>query len=89
MAESIPVFDVGDSVRYSVTFTAAGTPTNPTSTTLTLTRPDGTTVTPSPTNMGPGLYQADYQLDQAGLWKWEWRGTGAVVATDKGNVRAR
>ena len=57
----------------------AGVLTNAT-VTCTLTKPDGTTSSPSITNVSTGLYRVEPDLDQSGLWRVTWRATGAVIA---------
>ncbi len=51
---------------------------------LTMTKPDGTTLTPAPTITHPslGVYSADVTLDTPGDWLRLWTGTGAVEVTD-------
>lgn len=78
------LYDPGDTVRASATFTLDGTPTNPTAVTATFIRPDGTTVSVSPTSSGTGVYNADYLIpDPAipGVWRWKLQGTGVVAST--------
>ena len=53
---------------------------------LVLTRPDGTTVTPTVSHDGVGLYSADVTFDQAGDWLRVWSTTGTVVSVDSGQV---
>lgn len=34
-----------------------------------------------------GTMFGDVTLNQAGLWRYRWQGTGAIVATDEGSFR--
>ena len=49
---------------------------------LTLTRPDGTTSTPTLDHPATGVYVADVTWDQAGDWLRVWQTTGAIVSVD-------
>jgi hypothetical protein len=77
-------FDVGDAPTLSTTVTdVAGTPTDATMA-LAVTKPDGTTASPSITHGGTGVYTAVVTVDQAGTWFYTWTASGAVVAVDAG-----
>ncbi len=82
-------FDLGDVVPLTVTITdAAGTPTNASSVTLTITLPDGTTATPATTNPSTGVYACDYSPVTAGRHVVRWTSTGPQAAyTDIFDVR--
>lgn len=65
----------------SNTFSAAGTPTNPTTVTLAVTDPDGSSTTYTAgdlTNTGPGAYTKDIPCTKVGTWSYVWTGTGAA-----------
>jgi hypothetical protein len=65
-----------------------GIPTNPTTITLTVTRPDGTVDILTPTNTQAGTYAADYVPATAGLYSVRWLTTGPALAlTDVIDVR--
>lgn len=83
-------FDLGDVVPLTVTITdAAGAPTNAGSVTLTITLPDGTSVTPSTTTPSVGVYACDYASTMAGLHQVRWLSTGPQAAfQDVFDVRA-
>ena len=75
-------YSVGQQPRLTETFKASdGTPTNPTTVTLTIVAPDGTTITPSATAEGSGVYHYDLLLTQGGTWRYRFTGTGTVVAS--------
>lgn len=80
--------EVGASYRSSITVTdISGSPVDPASITLTVTLPDGTTVTPSITHTGTGLYYSNYTFVQEGLHKFQWVTTSPVITeTDYQNV---
>ncbi len=86
------IYDVGDKVRLTATFTnAAGTATDPTTVTcIVQLRPGlyrstytyaGATITKS----GTGVYYVDVTVDREGIWDYRWVGTGTVVAADEGS----
>ncbi|MET9088142.1 hypothetical protein ABZX77_40735 [Streptomyces sp. NPDC004237] len=85
-------FDLGNTARLAATCTdAGGTATNATGVTLTITLPDGTTVTPAVTNppATTGKYTYDYATTQAGRHSVRWLFTGPACAyTDVLDVRA-
>lgn len=77
------MIDLGQVYEATLSVTdASGAPVNPTGATLTITLPDGTTVTPAVT-LPPavtGLLAYDYVTVQAGLHKASWQTTGPVAA---------
>ena len=78
-------FDFGDLVPLTVQITdAAGAPANPGGITLTITLPDGTTVTLTPTQTGTGLFQVDYAPTMAGRHPYRWVATGANASAYSG-----
>lgn len=80
------VFDVGDLVRSSVTFTDFnGAATDPNTVTFKYEKPDGTVTTiiyPAAGTVkdSTGVYHADVTITAAGSWWFRWNGTGAIVA---------
>jgi len=74
--------EIGTQIQLStvvkdLTGTAVNTPT----VTMAVTKPDGSTVTPSVTNTASGgLYTAQVTPDQAGLWLYKWTAAGAVTS---------
>lgn len=83
--------DIGDSVRFSVSFTnSSGAAANPTTVKLVIKKPDGVeTVYADATNSATGSYYRDLTMDQAGTWLWRWNGTGAVQASTEGFCKVR
>lgn len=83
-------FDLGDTVRLTAECTNTdGTPTNATTATLTLTLPDGSTVSPSvPVPATAGQYVLDYPTTLAGRHSVRWQFTDPASAyTDVFDVR--
>lgn len=76
-------FEVGGSYRSSISITDdSGTPVDATAV-LTITLPDGTTVTPAVTHDSTGNYHVDYIFAQEGLHVFQWTTTGPnTVKTD-------
>lgn len=82
--------DIGDVRTLSATFrNAAGTGTNPTTVVLTIRKPDGTVVTPTPAATGAGVYNYVQIIDQAGVWAWKYTGTGTVTDMQQGQFSVR
>jgi hypothetical protein len=84
------VIDLGAVYQTAVDITdASGTPTNPASATLTITLPDGTTVSPAvPTPTTTGQVRVDYVTAQAGRHAWRLVTSGPTTAyTDVFDVR--
>jgi hypothetical protein len=82
-------FDLGDVVPLTVDITDAnGAAANATTVVLTITLPDGTTVTQSVTNPSTGRYQVDYTPTVAGRHaaRWVATGTNASAYTDAFDV---
>jgi hypothetical protein len=84
-------YDIADVVPLTVTIKdAAGTATNATTVTLTITLPDGTTITPAVVNppAATGVYLYDYPTVQAGRHIARWTSTGPQAAySDAFDVR--
>lgn len=83
-------YDLGDVVALGITITnSAGTAQNATAVVCTLTLPDGSTVTPSVTNSGAGLYDIAYTPTLSGRHtvRWVATGTNASAFTDEFTVR--
>src|SRR6266540_5929205 len=90
---AIEHLDIGDRKPLTATFTnAAGTATDPTTTTFKIQKPDGTVtiyvygVDTQLVRDSVGNFHVDYTFDTAGLWHYRFEGTGAVTATQDGTV---
>lgn len=74
--------DVGETRRLTFTFTAfaTGESTAPTTATLAIRDPDGTTTNPAPVHDGTdGDYHYDLDPNKAGWWTYTWAGQGNGV----------
>lgn len=72
-------YEVGQTITWGLTtYDSAGAPANVgTIGDATITRPDGTTTTATPSSTGTGTYQAAVASTQAGRWRCRFNGTGA------------
>ena len=79
-------YDIGGSVKVSVTFTLAGLASDPTTVTCTTRDPAGTTTVQSVVRDGTGLYHAVVDLTgaMAGTWNYRWAGVGGCQAAEEG-----
>lgn len=71
------------------TFSVSLTPTDPTTVSLTVTTPSGTATTytyaaTQITKSGTGVYTKDITCTEAGIWQYEWVGTGTATDTVAG-----
>lgn len=85
-------YDLGDVVPLTVEVRDAnGALANAGAITLTITKPDGTSTSPSPSNPSTGIYQFDYAPTAAGRHdvRWVATGTNASAYTDAFDVRAQ
>ena len=79
------IYDVGDGIQLRHEVRNADRVLTAATVTLVVTRPDGTTITPSVTASSTGIYDAaTFTVDQAGLWAFEWTVSGAVIDVDHG-----
>jgi hypothetical protein len=71
-------YDLGDVYTASILIVDnAGNPADAGAITLTITRPDGTTVSPAPTHLAVGSYSYDYAFTMPGRHRVDWVATGA------------
>jgi hypothetical protein len=78
------IYEVGDAVTVStLVHDSAGALTDATMAIL-VTKPDLTTTAPSINHAGTGSYNAVVTTDAAGLWRYKFTASGAVVAVDDG-----
>jgi len=75
----VTTYEVGQTLTFGLSvYDSAGAPANVgTMGQATITRPDGTTTTVTPTNTGTGLYTAAHVSSQAGRYRCTFAGTGA------------
>ena len=87
------IYDVGQLVRISVTFTVQGEDTDPTAQLLEVTAPDGTTETfdeGEVTKDDTGDYHYDYgPVTQSGKWTYQWSATAGVITAATGHFWVR
>lgn len=89
------VYDVGDLVVLELPLTVDGVLTDPTALTLRITPPSGAAVTkqwPSPleiTRVSVGSFRYNYSPLLSGLYAYEWSGTGAATADERGYFEVR
>lgn len=84
------MLDLGDPWLGQVLVTSDGsTAADPTAITVTVTLPDGTTQSPTPTHLGTGSYQATYTPTLVGRHTVYWHATGVYesAVTDTFEVR--
>src|SRR3989304_4796426 len=60
------IVDVGDTYRNTFRMLVDGTLADPATVTASVTLPDGTTSSPPPTQVGPGVWEVLYTTSQAG-----------------------
>lgn len=81
----------GDLPHLTAAFTVDGVATDPTTVTLVVEAPDGTTVTylygtdAIPVREGTGLYSADVPALAVGRWEYRWSGTGTAAGASEGS----
>lgn len=83
------IYDVGDKIRLSVTFTSGSTPTDPTTVAVKIKEPDGTITSATPTKDDAGDYHYDWSIVQSGRHWYRFEGTGAVVAAAEADFMVR
>ena len=78
-------YNIGDLVELTASFTtvSSGSASDPTTVTITVRDPTGTTSTPSVTKSSTGIYTAQVAPTDAGIWLWRAVGTGAVQAANQ------
>jgi hypothetical protein len=83
-------YDIGDRVRLTGTFhDEAYALANPSVVTLTVRKPDGTLLTPTPTNPSTGVFTALVDLDTSGRWTFRYAGTGTLVTAGEDGFSVR
>lgn len=88
-------YDIGDYVRVTVSWTSAGTLTDPTASTLSVKNPAGTELGPySMSKSSTGVYIYDLLIDSAssttftnGVYHYGARATGTLVAAVQGSFK--
>lgn len=91
--ETLPV-DLGDSVTLTMTFSVGGVNTDPTTVSLELKTPAGSTTTytyagAQITKTATGIYTKTLGasiLSTAGRWYYSWIGTGSAEGAEQGKI---
>lgn len=74
------IYDVGDGVQLRREVRDADRTLVAATVAIVVTKPDGTTITPTVTATSTGIYDAaTFTVDQSGLWRFTWTTSGAVV----------
>lgn len=83
---STNIYRIGGLARCKATFTStASTNKDPTTVRLVVTTPSGTDTvytTTQLTKQATGIYYKDVSVTAAGRWRYQFTGTGTVVASD-------
>ncbi len=77
-------WDVGDAPTVYVEWRNVAGALTATVTTLTVTKPDGTTTTPSVSSPSTGRYEATVTVDQPGAWSYRWVTADVLTGAEKG-----
>jgi uncharacterized protein YfaS (alpha-2-macroglobulin family) len=84
------IYDVGDQVVLRGDFKDRnGAPTNPTTVTMRVRKPDGAVVIVTNANVGTGAYEGTYDPPSAGEYVCRVEGTGAVKAAGETRFKVR
>lgn len=86
--------DIGDIVRVSVTFTQSGVAVDPSTVTLVVQLPSGTSSTYTYAAGGvdkdsTGNYHKDLTIASAGTYRYRWTSTGTGTASEEGWFQVR
>lgn len=87
----MPNYYPGSSARLQCSFYVSSALTDPTTITLQVMAPSGTTTAytyalAQVTKSGTGVYYKDVTFDVEGTWKYRWVGTGTCIAATEGEV---
>lgn len=81
-------YNIGDTVYLPSTFAVSGVATDPTTITLTIKEPDGTSTDytyalSQVTKSATGIYYKNFSPDQVGMHFYCWTGTGTVATAQE------
>lgn len=84
-------FVLNNAPTFSCTFAVNGAHTDPTTVSLLIEKPDKSQTTytyagGTVAKTGTGVFSKQVTLDMAGIWRYEWTGTGTCAAADSGTV---
>ena len=88
------IYDKGDLVRLTATFTVSSVNSDPTAIALKVQDPSGNEATYTYalgqiTRTATGQYRYDLTIDETGYWYYRWEGTGAVVSAGEAHLLVR
>ena len=88
------MFDIGDKLRLTGTFTVSAVNTDPTAVVLQVKDPTGNVTTytyalAEIVKSATGVYYRDVSIDESGVWYYRWSGTGAVETAEEGRIQVR
>lgn len=88
------IFNLNDAPTFSCAFTVSGSNTDPTTVSLFVRKPDGTTATytyaaSAITKDSTGHFSKQITLDQRGVWYYAWTGTGSCQAGTSGTLTVK
>ena len=88
------VYDIGDRIRISVTFTVDGVASDPSEVTLKVQDPSGNEAEyvyseGDLTRDDTGVYYYDVTVDESGYWYYRMEATGDVVASGESHLAVR
>lgn len=80
------IYDVGDVATISTELRDANGDLINATVAITITKPDGTIYSPTPSvsTTGTGLYRASWSVADVGTWRYKWSASGAVTAIEGG-----
>lgn len=84
-------YDLNDAPTFRCAFTVSGAATDPTTISLMIEKADKTQTTytfagGTVTKDSTGNYSKQVTLDQRGIWRYVWNGTGTCLASATGTV---
>jgi len=92
----MPTFDIGDGVRFKVTFRDLDLAlADPTTITVVIEDPSGNQealefgVDGDVIKASTGIFYVDRTMDESGLWRHRWDGVGALIAAQEDSVTVR
>lgn len=94
-ATAVNVYDIGDLVILKATFLVDETPTDPTTVTFRLLRPDKTKVVyvyetdDELTSAETGIYEVQVPITKSGTWTYRFEGTGDAIAAEEASFNVR
>lgn len=87
-------YELNDTADLRCTFKVSGAVTDPTTISLTVRAPSGTSTTytyaaATVTRTSEGVYHRNTTLDERGVWFWRWAGTGTCQAAAEGTLTVK